>query len=436
MKSRSVLSFALSAAVAMGVMSLCSAGNCYDHVVVLTGTGHGTLRCSADECQSQAYDEAVYEVDVPFGKTATVKVSLTGGSASVNAMSYGAYVQVAEGNTYSLRVSDSCSMTMEASGIVRVWPFCKGKSQCSSSDGIAYTPATSTISYSISVVYEKNGNGEEADDDESYAVEEASTRPRTPPAQDAGGTRNVMFESAKTVIGALYDANGALAGVVQLNVGKKTRKGAVKVSASATLIDGKRISATASTFDVDTSASGTLAFKAPIGNMAFAMDREGNYSLSNDEYAVVASRIGGNLQGDKMAFVMEMSAPPSFDEGWKLLEDALPNRIDLTVTGGKKLDAGKASKVKYQKDAASGEYGLVGLGDETKPNVSSLKLSYMPKTGAFKGSFKVYAVNEGGKTPRIKSYTVAVTGFVVNGVGRGQAVLKKPAGGPWTVTLK
>ena len=71
-----------------------------------------------------------------------------------------------------------------------------------------------------------------------------------------------------------------------------------------------------------------------------------------------------------------------------------------------------------------------------KTNLSSLKLTFAAKTGIFKGSFKAYALEEkNGKTKLVK-YTVNVLGLVVDGVGQGEATCKKPAGGPWPVTVE
>ena len=52
---------------------------------------------------------------------------------------------------------------------------------------------------------------------------------------------------------------------------------------------------------------------------------------------------------------------------------------------------------------------------------SGLKLTYKAKDGTFKGSFKVYSVNKG----KIKTTTVNVTGFLLDGVGYGTATIKK-----------
>ena len=61
-----------------------------------------------------------------------------------------------------------------------------------------------------------------------------------------------------------------------------------------------------------------------------------------------------------------------------------------------------------------------------KTNLSGMKLSYTPKKGTFKGSFKVYALQGSGKGTKLKKYTVKVSGVVVDGVGYGLAVCKKP----------
>ena len=59
------------------------------------------------------------------------------------------------------------------------------------------------------------------------------------------------------------------------------------------------------------------------------------------------------------------------------------------------------------------------------------------KTGIFKGAFKAYALEDaaGGKK-KLKKYTVNVLGLVTDGKGQGEASCKKPAGGPWRVTVE
>lgn len=76
----------------------------------------------------------------------------------------------------------------------------------------------------------------------------------------------------------------------------------------------------------------------------------------------------------------------------------------------------KADAVKFSKD--DGWYVQEG---KEYGNPAGLKLTYTPRTGQFKGSFKVFAVTESGKS---KKYTAKVTGMVVDGVGYGTALIK------------
>ena len=76
--------------------------------------------------------------------------------------------------------------------------------------------------------------------------------------------------------------------------------------------------------------------------------------------------------------------------------------------------------------------------DETKAgeNPSGLKFTYKAKDGTFKGSFKAYALEEKNGRTKLVKYTVNVIGFVVDGIGYGEASCKKPAGGPWAVMVE
>ena len=85
-------------------------------------------------------------------------------------------------------------------------------------------------------------------------------------------------------------------------------------------------------------------------------------------------------------------------------------------------------------DEASGK-GLIIDDTKGKTNLSGLKLTYTPKKGTFKGSFKVYALQGEGKATKLKSYTISVNGMVVDGVGAGMATCKKPAVA-WPVTVR
>ena len=284
--------------------------------------------------------------------------------------------------------------------------------------------------------------------------------PPSPPTDS--GELDVAFAKAQTVDGALYRGD-ALVGTVQVKVGKINKKGVVKVSATATmLIDGKAKKVTAKAVNVNvreamgsTDATGrvppvNVVFKAPIGEMAFEMAADGSFTLKNGSYLMAEATIGGALKGGSHGtFRMD-----GFDLAvpGELLDDLLPNEESFSVSNGKWAFA-KAATVKWAKpkkgaarpeiyDEGSGK-GLIVDEAGGKINRSGLKLTYAAKTGQFKGSFKVYSLEGGGspgtarptKTKLVK-YTVNVIGFVVDGVGYGEASCKKIAGGPWAVTVE
>ena len=109
------------------------------------------------------------------------------------------------------------------------------------------------------------------------------------------------------------------------------------------------------------------------------------------------------------------SVADSFDvEGVDIDDSLLP--IDVAVTASRtKWALPKADTVKFVKDE-----GYVIAKDNGNP--SGLKLTYAASKGTFRGSFKVCAVTDAGKS---KKYTATVNGVVLNGIGYGAAVIKK-----------
>ena len=102
--------------------------------------------------------------------------------------------------------------------------------------------------------------------------------------------------------------------------------------------------------------------------------------------------------------------------GAELLGDYLPEGVGVAQSGAKWVVA-KAGKVAFVKGSTEVDAEKAGA------NPSGLKLTYKAKDGSFSGSFKAPAIVNG----KIKSYTVNVTGVLVEGVGYGTATLKKPA---------
>ena len=313
----------------------------------------------------------------------------------------------------------------------------------------ATVPGTYTAH--VSFAYDKvNYNAPMPMEDLVWSIRE----PEQPVEPEASGTLDVEFTKARTVKGVLRDASGNVAGMVQVKAGKikvsKKKKSTVKMSASITMMGGKKVSAKSVTMQLneDGTIDDTLVFKAPVGEMSFSMKADGSFILANAAYGMLAEKVGEGLSNGTRAFTVTMDPLPDLDAGFEFIGSTIPNGVAITISGGKKLDAGKPATIKYVKikDKKSGDvwYDLVGLDDATKPNRSALKLSYAKKTGVVKGSFKVYATNAAslahGVKPKLKKYSVKVWGLMIgegNGLfGIGEATCKKLTTGSWRVDIK
>ena len=253
------------------------------------------------------------------------------------------------------------------------------------------------------------------------------------------GRFNTGFAKAQVVLGALYGRDGVPVGSVQMKVGKvNTKKRTVKIAATATLLaDGKakKVAAKAVTVKVGTAAAGTAAphvtatitFKSPIGKMSFEMEADGTFKLKNDSYVMVEKKVGGSwtrtgagvyLDGGRGATALPAGT----------IEELLPDGEPVIPKAGKWSFA-KAAGVKYAKDKKTKVASLV-VDTKKGKNLSGMKLTYTPKTGVFKGSFKIYAI-QGGK---LKKFTAKVIGVVIDWKGWGRAA--GPNGARWGVMVE
>ena len=228
---------------------------------------------------------------------------------------------------------------------------------------------------------------------------------------------------AVTLHGAVYDGCDVVA-IVELKLGKvNAKKGTSKIGGSVTLLDGKKITIKAVTVSLEVKGRGTM--HVAIGGTTFAG--------SLGDWHVQSASVGVAWGGASAAVSVEtddMSAFPG-----KVLADLLPAPEVADVNKGK-WTFKKAAGVKWGKpkagaelpeiyDAESGK-GLVVDTSNGKTNLSGMKLTYTPKKGTFKGSFKVYELQGSGKGTKLKKYTFKVSGVVVDGIGYGLAVCKKP----------
>ena len=134
---------------------------------------------------------------------------------------------------------------------------------------------------------------------------------------------------------------------------------------------------------------------------------------------VPVARVGAALPGS-LSF-MFLGEPDV--SGVEVLYDFLP--WEVSVTTGARWTLPAAGSVKYDREAED----YVDSKDSSNP--AGLKLTYVAKMGTFKGSFKMYAEDAGG---RLKKYTVNVSGVLVGGVGYGTATAKGV--GSWPVSIQ
>ncbi len=255
-----------------------------------------------------------------------------------------------------------------------------------------------------------------------------------------GGEVPEAWKKARKLLGVATRATAnPLQGTFELKCGKANGKGFAKVSAKLTGLDGKKKSYKAKA-PVDVTV---VPVTADLGGIVVTID--GDSFSGGDGLAggltVNTAKVGGALAGGEHTFNVEGFNP---DVPGRLQRELLPLDSKFEVSGGKWKFA-KGASVKWRKpkkgeartplyDEESGKDLMVDT-SKGKTNVSSLKLTYKPKTGQFKGSFKVYVLEGEGKATKLKKYTVKVNGFVVDDEGVGRATCKKLAGGPWVATV-
>ena len=244
---------------------------------------------------------------------------------------------------------------------------------------------------------------------------------------------------AAVLYGAVYDDAGVVAGVVQLKVGKpNARKRTAKLSGYIMGSDGKKRTIKSATVPVpdDEPITAELLVKftskdlrplsVTVGDDGFAGEFDG--------MTVMAASIGGDWTRTDASVFVDFGDSDLPDGA---VEELLPNEDsgEAIIPKRGKWSFAKAASVKWAKDKATKEYSLVVNTSKNKTNLSAMKLTYTPKTGVFKGSFKIYALVTSGSKTKLKKYTVKVAGFVVGGEGVGMATLSKPAA-TWDVFVK
>ena len=229
------------------------------------------------------------------------------------------------------------------------------------------------------------------------------------------------YAAPKAVVlqGVAYNG-GDVVGIVELKLGKvNAKKKTSKVSGSFTSLDGKILKFKAvNVTGIDGSAPATVSFNVKgRGQMTVTIGGT-QFAGSLGGWHVQSGVVGGNWTraGAKVQVAATSAALPqgTIEELWPTGEPVIPK-------SGKWAFA-KASTVKYAKDKKTKALTLV-ISDKngTATNGSAMKLAYTPKKGTFKGSFKVYAIQNG----KLKKFSAKVTGVVAGGTGYGIATLAK-----------
>lgn len=239
----------------------------------------------------------------------------------------------------------------------------------------------------------------------------------------------VQFWKKATTVSVACDSDVGFAGIGQVKIGKMSKSGIVKVSATFTPFGGKKVSAKSMSCAVE--ADGTFAVEWPdvkgLGRVALSVSpAESGAVVSGSfaDYPVSASTVGGALPITEFTFALEDLVGGALPEGVQM--DLLPTNEVAHVSSGKWKFA-KAAKVRWAKVKGTKPpvYELVVDTDKGCTNLSGLSVSYAAKTGLLKGSFKVYALVEANGKSKLMKYSATIAGAVIDGVGRGTATVKK-----------
>ena len=248
------------------------------------------------------------------------------------------------------------------------------------------------------------------------------------------------WQGAYTLVLETVDATGAGSGFAWGYSGLTVEVGAKgKVKVKGTMVDGAKVSVTSQLLVGDRrccipvvaplySKKGGFGFNLWLhddGSMEVGELSAWNATASKTPFTawfgedVPAARTNAALP-TSLSFML--AGEPDIN-GMELLYDFLPWEVKFTAGARWSLPA--AGSVKY--DRAEDDY--VDTKDSSNP--AGLKLTYVSKMGTFKGSFKIYAVDSGG---RLKKYTAKVSGVMVGHLGYGMATVKGV--GSWPVLLK
>ena len=254
------------------------------------------------------------------------------------------------------------------------------------------------------------------------AAEEPAS-PRAPVFEPSGA---FGLSKGKDYLGVVVDAEGRISGAISLKVGSMNRRrGESKIKGKVTLFDGKKYSVKSARVTTGATPQTVDLEVNKIGKMSVTIANDGFAAAFADGTRACTADLSSGLANASAIF--RLGAPLEVLNGKPVLARCLPTgEVVETRRGNWWLR--KASKPRYRQfklTKANGEatvtWTLDGLDKPAKPNLSSLRLRYAAKTGQFTGSFYIYTDVGTPDDPQLRKATAKVVGFVVDGVGIGQA---------------
>ena len=248
------------------------------------------------------------------------------------------------------------------------------------------------------------------------------------PGSGKGPTTTRHYQKKQTLTGVVWTDDDVA--VLSIKTGKINNKGVVSVGGSVMGMDGKKLSVKSVKLQADENERlhGTLQVKDG-STIDITIDEDEMWGTwKGASFRSGDDSVGGMFDSGRSLTFYFAADIAKADRPDGTVQDLLPQYEPVAVANGKWAFA-KAATVKWGTpkneilapevyDEASGK-GLLVDTTKGKTNLSGLKLTYTPKAGTFKGSFKDYAVQIG----KLKKYTAKVAGLVVNGTGYGTATV-------------
>ena len=271
-----------------------------------------------------------------------------------------------------------------------------------------------------------------------------------PVTSDAGLPTRVFqtqFNPAKAYngvapyVGAAYSADTPAA-IVRLRCAKAATRGlhagTSRVSAVVTGLDGKQKRSSSAYVVCDYDATTSLTVN-DWGTLSLTLGGEGFVGALGNGLTVRTASVGGDWPHARAVVDVDFgSGTGALPSG--TLTDLLPtgSRAESFALVNGRWNFAPAAAVKYAKirnpETKEETYGLQGLSDPRKTNLSAMRLTYDSRKSTFKGSFKVYVLETAGMRPRLLKHTARVTGIVVGGLGFGRAEIRNV--GTFSVSIR